>query len=198
ESIDPSRARAQRYVDEVFEGFIGNTGPVTRLKRMLMIAALEEKRWLEPVALFGLKSTGKTELARRIARALDVPQAELSDATLSSPDDLANRIRATADAAGMPLRQHKGPHRASTVVAPPMVIFIDEVHLLKPKVQDSLLKALEPDDRLLLSRLATIDTQQVTFIIATTDPGDLRDAFKSRIIRFELKEYTLSELVQIL
>jgi Holliday junction DNA helicase RuvB len=195
---DHIREQALLRVDQIFEGFVGNSGPVTRLKRALTIASIEEKRWLEPIGLFGPKSTGKTELARRIARALDLPKAELSETLLRSADDLAAKIQQTAEDAGTPMRMDVDEDGATILRAPPMVVFIDEVHLLKARVQESLLKALEPDDRTLLSSRGTINTRQVTFIIATTDPGDLGDAFKSRIARFELREYTIEELVQIL
>jgi Holliday junction DNA helicase RuvB len=195
---DSARDEALLRVDQVFDGFIGNTGPVTRLKRALTIASLEGRRWIEPVGLFGPKSTGKTELARRISRALGLPKAELSETLLRGADDLARKIQETANEAGSTMRMESDPHGGVTLHAPPMVVFIDEVHLLRSAVQDSLLKALEPDDRTLLSTLGTIDTRQVTFIIATTDPGRLREPFKNRVARYELREYTLDELTQIL
>ena len=188
----------QASVDTVFDGFIGNTGPVNRLKRAIMIAALEGKQCLESVGLYGPKSTGKTELAKRISQALDLPRLELSETLIRSADDLATKIQETADAAGTPMRIDADDHGGTILRAPPMVVFIDEVHLLRPRVQQSLLKALEPDDRTLLSTIGTVDTSEVTFIIATTDPGDLDDAFKSRVARYELREYTLDELVDIL
>ena len=195
-SVD--RERIQSRVNEVFDGFIGNDGPVTRLKRALTITLLEGNEWLDPVGLFGPKSTGKTELAGRVAEALRVPRAEVSETTLRSADDLASKIQQTADESGAIIRNEIDANGATILRAPPMVVFIDEVHLLRPRVQDSLLKAMEPDDRTLISNLGTFDTRQVTFIVATTHPGNLGAAFRSRVSRYELAEYDLSELVRIL
>jgi holliday junction DNA helicase RuvB len=50
----------------------------------------------------------------------------------------------------------------------------------------------------LLTTQGEIDTRQITFIIATTDPGRLREAFKSRVSKLDLKEYSLSEIVEVL
>lgn len=193
-----SPANTQALIDSVFDGFIGNEGAVTRLKRFLTIARLEGRRALDPIGLFGPASTGKTELARRIATAMDLPTVELSETTLRSADDLAEKLRETARNNGVPLRMVVEQNRGTILKAPPLVVFIDEVHLLRPRVQESLLKALEPDDRTLLSTHGTIDTSEVTFIIATTDPGDLGNAFKTRIARFDLREYTADEIVAIL
>jgi Holliday junction DNA helicase RuvB len=195
---EDATANVQSQINAVFEGFIGNDGAVTRLKRFITIARLECRRALDPVGLFGPASTGKTELARRIATAMNLPTLELSETTLKSADDLAEKIHSVAQSHGTPLRMLTDPIRGTILAAPAMVVFIDEVHLLRGRVQESLLKALEPDDRTLLSNLGTIDTSDVTFVIATTDPGDLGSAFKSRIVRFDLHEYTTDEIVAIL
>jgi Holliday junction DNA helicase RuvB len=192
--IETSRAR----IEETFAGFVGNTGAVQRIKRDLRYAALENHNWLDPIGLFGPKSTGKTELATRISSALGVPSIVVSETTLTSADDLGAKIRETADSRGQPLRMENRDLAGRVEVAPPMVVFIDEVHLLKARVQDSLLKAMEPNDRALLTTMGEIDTHRITFIIATTDPGRLRDAFKSRVSKIDLREYTLEEVVEIL
>ncbi len=79
-----------------------------------------------------------------------------------------------------------------------MLVFIDEVHSLSGPAQDSLLKATEPTDRVLLYSGGEISTRQVTFVIATTDRGKLRPAFISRFMDVQLQEYSLEEVVEIL
>ena len=185
-------------VEEVFEGFIGNEGAVHRLKQYIIYAKLEQHKALKPIGLFGTKSTGKTELARRIARALAIPIVALSETRLTSGNDLAAWIRKTAEEAAIRFEHIAGPFGSTIDVAPAMVVFIDEVHLLRRRVQDSLLTALEPDDRLLRHSSGTMSTENLTFVLATTDSGRLRDALTSRIVRIDLAEYSLAEVVAIL
>jgi holliday junction DNA helicase RuvB len=190
--------RMQQEVRRGFDGFIGNTGVVARLERSMTVARLEGKKSLDPVGLFGPKSTGKTELAKRISKLLGVPKEELSETTLRSGDDLALKFREVADRANLAIRVRDTEHGATVLEVPPMVVFIDEVHLLRRRVQDSLLKAMEPTDRTLISSAGVFDTSKVTFIIATTDPGDLGSAFMSRVSRYNLREYDESEIIDIL
>ena len=82
--------------------------------------------------------------------------------------------------------------------APPMLVFIDEVHQLSVKVQDSLLTVLEPKDRMLRASAETIDAGEVSFMIATTDWGRLREPLRSRVRRIDLKPYSKEEVARML
>ena len=174
-------------IDDVFNGFIGNEGAVSQIKRELRYARLHNLKKIQPLGLFGPPSTGKTELAKRIARALGLPILVLSKSTLSKEENFFNEVSKEIEnlSDGM-------------LVAPPMVIFLDEAHVLSGRVQDSLLTALENDDRCFRSNAGDIDTQNITFIIATTDPGKLRSAFRSRLYVLNLVSYSLEEIVKIL
>jgi Holliday junction resolvasome RuvABC ATP-dependent DNA helicase subunit len=165
---------------------------------MLRFAALSTHRWLNPIGLVGPRSTGKTELARRIAAALGVPVIQLSETNLTSAEDLAQELERSARDRGDPMRVYQADGGGQRMRCPPTVVFIDEVHLLGRRIQDALLTATEPDDRTLIARGRTIDTSQVTFLMATTDVGRLREAFRSRLTLLELSEYTVPELVEIL
>ena len=186
-SITPIQRQQPANIDEAFNGFIGNEGAILSLKRMLRYAEQNNQLRLPNLGFFGPKSTGKTELARRISAALGLPTLTLSKSTLNSEEsffkEVSKEIEDFAD--GM-------------AIAPPMIIFIDEVHVLPRRIQDSLLTALERDDRCFRSKSGDINTQNVTFIMATTDPGKLADAFKSRLTVFWLEPYSVREIVEIL
>jgi Holliday junction resolvasome RuvABC ATP-dependent DNA helicase subunit len=77
-------------------------------------------------------------------------------------------------------------------------VFIDEVHLVPERLQESFLTMLEADDRELLlngesgRRLARVD--QAVFVFATTRPAGLDRAFRSRCIEIQLRRYTADEV----
>jgi Holliday junction DNA helicase RuvB len=137
--------------------------------------------------LFGSKSTGKTELFRRIGEALQIPALVLSKSTLSTEENFFKEVAKEIDdvSGGM-------------LTPEPMLIFIDEVHVLSRRVQDSLLTALESDDRCFRSKHGDINTKNITFVVATTDPGKLSEAFLSRLLIINLEPYTTQEIVNIL
>lgn len=173
-------------VDEVFDGFIGNEKAVHLLKRELKFSINSQQK-MAAIGLFGPPSTGKTELARRISKALGLPLITFSKSTLSKEEHFFNEVtKEIEDVSG------------GMLMAPKMVIFIDEAHILSGRIQDSLLTALENDDRCFRSAHGDINTHNITFVIATTDPGKLRPAFRSRLLKINLNPYSLEEIVEIL
>ena len=198
-NADPVSAdRPSRRVHEVFEGFIGNEQAVEALTILLDYARARGRRAISSVGLFGPKSTGKTELARRMARALQVPHLELSETGLGDIDQLADRMQEKAREAGTPMTVAGQDGGLPVLTAPPMLVFIDEVHQLKARVQDMLLPVLEADDRTLRGSRVIINARQVSFAIATTDWGRLREAFLSRVRSIPLRPYTLDEVAAML
>lgn len=187
-SLTKKRKVVKHYndVNEVFKGFIGNEGAIHLLKRELKFA-INTNNKMPAIGLFGPPSTGKTELAKRIARALQVPMLTFSKSTLAREENFFNEVAKEIEYAA-----------EGMLVAPPMVIFIDEAHVLPGRIQDSLLTALENDDRCFRSSAGDINTHNITFIIATTDPGKLRPAFRSRLFQINLNPYSLEEIVEIL
>jgi len=185
-------------VDAVFEGFVGNSAAVEALVVQLRYARETSARRIDSLGLFGPKSTGKTELARRIATGLEVPFLSLSETSLGSVDTLAERMQKRAQEAGTPMRSIGTEGGLRVFESPPLLVFIDEVHQLTRGVQDSLLPVLEPDDRRLRGSHVIIDASAVTFVMATTDPGRLREAFRSRVREVNLAPYTVREVSLIL
>jgi Holliday junction DNA helicase RuvB len=185
-------------VHPVFSGFVGNAAAVKTLSIRLRYAAKTESRAIRALGLFGPKSTGKTELARRIAQALGVPPLFLSETGLGDIDNLAERMQALARESGTPMTPVGRQGGLPILRSPPMLVFIDEVHELKPKVQDSLLPVLEADDRTLRGSRVIINARDVTFVVATTDDGRLREPFRSRVRAIRLNVYTAEEVRQML
>ena len=185
-------------VHPAFQGFVGNHPALAALSIQLYYAKETGVRTLQPVGLFGPKSTGKTELARRVAKALGVPELFLSETGLGAVDQLADRMQQRAREAGHPMQVHGREGGQAILRSPPMVVFIDEVHQLNMRVQDSLLPVLEADDGMLRGSQIIIDAREVSFIVATTDWGRLREAFRSRVRAIGLEPYTVREVASML
>lgn len=163
-------------VDSVFMTFVGNKPTVETLKKLIKYSKLNRDYTIPAIGLFGAKSTGKTELARRIAKALEYPLVPLNKSCLESEAEFIKRID----------------------VYESSVVLVDEAHLLPRKLQDSLLTALEPNDRTIITKQGVYSTRNIVFVIATTEPDKLSSAFRSRLLTFYLSDYSTAEVAQIL
>ena len=191
-------AASDNLIHPAFGDFVGNTRAVEALSIQLRYLEETGDRTIRSVGLFGPKSTGKTELSRRLATALDVPYLPLSETGLGNINQLAERMQERVRETGtpMPVVGHQGGQ--PVLRSPPMLVFIDEVHQLRPRVQDTLLPVLEADDRMLRASRLIIDARDVSFVIATTDWGKLREPFRSRVRAVMLEPYDTDEVAQML
>ncbi len=193
----PPEARQQ--VREAFEGFIGNEPAVSRLSNDLLRALIEQPPHLAKNYLFtGLPSTGKTELARRMARALRLPFIKLDGRGVSGRDklfELVNGELASNNLAASQVGQQVG---LPVLEYPPLIVFIDEVHLVPRALQESLLTMLEAADRTVVLSDHVARVHRATFLFATTRASDVDAAFVSRCDEIQLREYTEFEVAQIL
>jgi Holliday junction resolvasome RuvABC ATP-dependent DNA helicase subunit len=185
-------------IDPAFNGFIGNVPALETLSILIGYARKVGAPVIQGVGLYGPKSTGKTELARRIAQALGIPSLMLSETGLGDVDQLADRMQDRAKESRTPMVILRREGGIPVLRCPPMVVFIDEVHQLTRRVQDALLPLLEASDRMLRGTSVIIDAQAVSFIVATTDEGRLGDAFRSRLRKVPLLAYSTKEVAQIL
>lgn len=180
--------------------FIGNKEAVRRLSRAVFAAYGREDRDCSDYsfALCGPASTGKTHLAKLFAKVIGLPFVVIEPQSIKKLQDIFDEIEKTCV-------EFKG-HDISLVeydggkyFLPPMVVFIDEVHNLKNSIVQGLLKATEPNDRLMVTESGyEVKTDKVCWMIATTDRGDLFDAFDTRFQKVNLRLYSRDEMAKII
>ena len=180
--------------------FIGNKEAVRRLSRAIFAAFGRENRDCSDYsfALCGPASTGKTYLAKLFAKVLGLPFVVIEPQSVRKVQDIFDEIeKACVEFKGhdISLVEYDG----GRYFLPPMVVFIDEVHNLKNSVVQGLLKATEPNDRLMVTENGyEVRTDKVCWMIATTDRGDLFDAFDTRFQKVNLRLYSKEEMAQII
>lgn len=169
-------------------GLIGQTEAVGELVRQMNYARAR-KRLLSDKLLVGSAGVGKSSLARAIARTLlDDEEILFNGADLKSPAAIVTRLR----------ERKKLPSRSrGKVKVQPCLLFIDEVHAMSSNVQTTLLSAMD-DERTAPIDGVVYDFGDVVFILATTDPGRLSEAFNSRPDKTYLRSYTLDEMAGII
>ena len=191
-------AEIRHRVREAFDGFIGNATAVKRVANDLLRALIERPPYLAKNYLFtGQPSTGKTELARRMANALGLPFVKLDGRGVQSRNRLFDLINGELAGQGQPPSQVGHAAGLPVMQYPPLVVFIDEIHLVPRAVQESLLTMLEAADRTatLEDHVAKVD--RATFLFATTRASDVDAAFRTRCAEIQLKEYEIEEVAEI-
>lgn len=189
-------------VEKSFDGFIGQSNAVYAVKRSLAIALSREPVYLDRTfLLLGPASTGKTDLSKRVAGALGVPFIRLDGHAVKTREELFDMIDEKLLAAKQSAK-HAGEQSGMRMLEyPPFAVMIDEVHTLGLRTQESLLTALESDDRSVVikgrdGRFVAV-LKQAFFIFATTKPSELDDAFRSRCTEIVLSRYSVAEVAQI-
>jgi Holliday junction resolvasome RuvABC ATP-dependent DNA helicase subunit len=169
-------------------GMIGQAEAVAQLISQVNFARASGRRFPDKL-LVGPAGVGKSSVARAIARQL-LNEEELlfNGADLKTPTAIISRLR----------EKKKLPARPrGTVRVERCLIFIDEVHAITGATPTTLLSALD-DERMTTIDGVIYDFQDVIFVLATTDPGKLSEAFNSRPDKTYLRPYTLDEMAGIL
>jgi Holliday junction resolvasome RuvABC ATP-dependent DNA helicase subunit len=192
-------AEVREKVAQAFEGFIGNGQAVDSLKRDLLRALIDKPPHLPKNYLFvGNPSTGKTELARRVAAALQLPFVRVDGRTVTSREKLFELIDAELRRVGSLPREVGTLYGKPNVSYPPLIVFVDEVQLVARAVQESFLTLLESQDRTVVLERSVATLQQATHLFATTRSSELDAAFRSRCTEVYLHPYSETEVAEML
>lgn len=148
--------------------------------------------------LVGARSCGKTLFARGLAKLIGTPLVELDSTQLKRPEQIVEAIRRVLKENDLPLVPDKEVNNVRYYTPPPFNLYLDEVHALKGQVQDSLLKMMESNDRVLQTAAAILDFRNVLIVMSTTDPGKLRPALKSRATKITLRRHTVEEVAMMI
>ena len=196
-AVEPAAAGFPPAVEQAFAGYIGNRAAVRRLKIECSVA-MDSSPVSMPINLMlcGPGGLGKTELARRVARALGLPFVDVPADTIRSVDKFLERIRATLAAAGLQPEAAGTDSGLPRLRYPPLVVFLDEIHLLRKP--DQFLNLFEPSERRAVGTDEIGDLSAATFIGATTDKGELAAPFRTRFNMIDLEAYSAEEVAEIL
>ena len=178
ETVVELSLRPQRLAE-----FIGQ-GKVKEALRIYIDAAVARREPLDHVLFYGPPGLGKTTLAELIAREMGVNLHNTSGPALEKPGDLVGTL---------------------TNLREGDILFIDEIHRLRPIIEEFLYPAME--DYKIEIRLSdgpkaqtiTMDVQKFTLIGATTRFGMLTPPMRARFgIVHRLNYYPVEELEEIM
>lgn len=166
-----------------------NEGNMRNLRRFAFAAYRHHNRSLRGCN-FGIYSPpgqGKTFVVKKFAETIGLPFVFVQSPSLENTYMLFEQISDALAKAGVPLVREE--HKDRDYYLPPCVVFFDEAHELRSSLmKGSLLNAMEPNDAMMVVRtpgskgdIIRVDCWEVCWIAATTDRGDLFDAFDSRL-----------------
>lgn len=159
----------QKYRPDSFKDVLGQDHIVKALQ-----GALKEKHSGHAYLFVGSRGTGKTSIARILARELESSDADIHEIDAASNTGVDNMRQLREEALVMPFESKR------------KVYIIDEVHMLSKGAFNAFLKLLEEPPA------------HVAFILATTELEKVPDTIQSRCQVFTFKKPTqkvLSEMV---
>jgi|GEM_PF-2105547 len=186
-------------IQMAFEGYVGNKAVVHQLKTALAHSLTKAEEVTLPlnIMLSGGGGLGKSELARRIARSLNLPLVEMPGSALKSVDILLERVDSQLKTVGKGAVENGVDSGLPRFDYPSLVVFIDEVHELGRNA-DKFLNFFEPRERRAVGSEKVGLFPSATLIVATTDKGLLPKPFLTRFINYPLMPYSVDEVAEIL
>lgn len=196
------RTEARVRVKRAFEGFIGNAEAVRSLQRAMMTALVNRPVFLDKnLLLIGPASTGKTELARRVAGALGVPFVHVDGRSVKTREKLFELIDLALEADGKRIKIGAPRGGIDVYEYPPFLVFVDECHLISGNTQEGMLTMLEKADRTAMLDSGgvkrVVHVPQAGFVLATTKPSLLDKPLRSRCTEVPLRSYSVAEVEQM-
>lgn len=197
-SAQPPASGFPSQVEAAFAGYVGNVAAVRRLKIECTLALRATPPSMPVnVMLCGPGGLGKTELARRVARALGVPLVDVPASRIKDVDGLLELVDSALTGAGQSAGEGGTDSGLPRCAYPPVVIFLDEIHLMGRRA-DLFLNVFEPKERRAVGSKAVGDFTHATFLGATTDKGLLPAPFLTRFRMVDLVPYSDEEVAEIL
>lgn len=193
--------KAHDTFDAAFKDFIGNKAAIEKLRDDLVDALTKRPPYLPSAYLLtGNPSTGKTTLANKVAKLLGVTFVKLVGTNIRSDKDLIEQVdNAFKHARIPPALSPSGTQGIPEHVYAACLIFIDEIHLVRPAAQEALLTLTEPKDRYVRLRDRICLFPKATYMAATTRESEIDKALRTRFGNpIHLNDYKPEEVAVML
>ncbi len=185
-SIVPHQALYRRWRAQTFAEIVGQEAVVETLRN-----AVRTDRVSHAVLFVGPRGTGKTSLARILAKAVNCTNLQDGDACDTCPSCVSIREGTTLDLIEIDAASNRGIDDVrglrERLAYPPgqlrrKVYILDEAHQITGPAWNALLKSIEePPDF-------------VIFMFASTEPSAFPAAILSRLQRFDVRRLTVAEI----
>ncbi len=182
----PHQALYRRWRAQTFGEIVGQEAVVETLRN-----AVRAERVGHAVLFVGPRGTGKTSLARILAKALNCTDLQDGDACDRCPSCVSIREGTTLDLVEIDAASNRGIDAVrdlrERLPYPPgqlrrKIYILDEAHQITKDAWNALLKSLEePPDF-------------VVFMFASTEPSEFPAAILSRLQRFDVRRLTVAEI----
>ena len=182
----PHQALYRRWRAQRFAEIVGQDAVVETLRN-----AVRTGRVSHAILFVGPRGTGKTSLARILAKALNCTDLQDGDPCDRCPSCVAIREGRALDLVEIDAASNRGIDavrelRERINYAPTdlrrKVYILDEAHQITRDAWNALLKSLEEPPEF------------VVFMFASTQPGDFPPAILSRLQRFDVRRLTVAEI----
>ena len=182
----PHQALYRRWRAQTFSQIVGQEAVVETLRN-----AVRTDRVSHAVLFVGPRGTGKTSLARILAKALNCTDLRDGDPCDSCPACVSIREGTTLDLVEIDAASNRGIDDArdlrERLAYPPgqlrrKVYILDEAHQITAPAWNALLKSIEEPPPF------------VAFMFASTEPAGFPPAILSRLQRFDVRRLTVPEI----
>jgi DNA polymerase III subunit gamma/tau len=182
----PHQAIYRRWRAQTFREIVGQEAVVETLRN-----GVRTGRVAHAVLFVGPRGTGKTSLARILAKALNCTDLQDGDACDACPSCVAIREGTTLDLVEIDAASNNGiesiRNLRERLPYPPgelrrKVYILDEAHQITGPAWNALLKSLEEPPEF------------VTFMFASTEPSRFPPAILSRLQRYDVRRLTVPEI----